>query len=130
MQVQWIGKNVDLGALSKQVELFFIEKEFKTRLAEKSEGYEIEAVSQKISNVQLKISVEILGQPNDFIIEYTADKSKEGFLSSSLIGRYIAWALGGGIIVLKEDKVREALEKFERTFWSYMDEKIAQLAQR
>jgi len=126
MRDQWIGKNVDLSELSKQVELFFIEKQFNTKLEKKPDGFTIEAVTEKILNVQLKIDVEISGQPNDFTVEYTDNKRKKGFFSSA-VGKYLAWALGGGVIVLKEEKANEALEKFEGTFWSYVDEKIAQL---
>jgi len=126
MKDQWLGKNVDLSALSQQVKLFFTEKQFETTTEEKPSGYKIEAATQKILNVQLKIRVEILGQPNDFTITYTADEGKNRFLSSSVV-KYFAWALGGGILVLKEEKLREALEKFENTFWTYVDEKIAQL---
>lgn len=127
MKDHWLGKNVDLSALSQQVKLFFTEKQFETTIEEEPNGYKIEAATQKILNVQLKIDVEILGQPNDFTIYYRADGSKNRLLSSPVV-KYFAWALGGGIIVLKEEKVREALEKFENTFWSYVDEKIAQLA--
>jgi len=129
MKDQWLGKNVDLNALSQQVKLFFTEKQFETTTEEKPNAYKTEAATQKILNVQLKIKVEILGQPNDFTITYTTDEGKSRLLSSPVV-KYFAWALGGGIIVLKEEKVREALEKFEDTFWTYVDEKIAQLTRK
>jgi len=127
MRDQWIEKNIDLSALSKEVEHFFVENQFETKLEETPRGYKIMALSERILDVQLRIEVEILGQPNNFSIEYTTNEGKKGFLSTSL-GKYLAWALGGGILVLKDEKVKEALEKFEETFWSYVDEKIALLA--
>lgn len=108
------------------MELFFTENGFETKLEEKPDGYKIRAASQKVLDVQLKIDVEVLGHPNDFTVDYTAEESARGHLSSSVV-KSLAWIFGGGIFVLKEEKVKEALEKFEGTFWDFVDEKVAEL---
>jgi len=129
MKDQWLGKNIDLHALSEQIKLFFTEKQFETTIQEKPNGYKIQAATQKILNVQLKIEVEIIGQPNDFTISYVTEGRNERLLSSS-VAKYLAWAFGGGIFVLKEEKLKETLDKAENTFWSYVDEKITQLTRK
>jgi len=129
MQDRWLEKNINLNTLTQQIKQFFTEKQFTTTTEQKTNQYKIEAATQKILNIQLKIKVEIIGQPNNFTINYTTNQNNKRLLSSPVV-KYFAWALGGGIIILKQEKAREALEKFENNFWSYVDEKIAQLTRK
>jgi len=59
---QWQGNNVDLAQLSEGIKQFFTERQFETELKKTRQGYEIEAKTEKIVNVQLKISANILRQ--------------------------------------------------------------------
>jgi len=126
MRDQWRENNVDLNKLSEGVKQFFNRGHFQSKLEKTGNGYRIEAATEKISNVQLQISVDILGEPNDFSIEFIADKRK-GFFSPLMIAGYIATALGGGIIFRSEMKLQEALDKLEKEFWSHVDEQVALL---
>jgi len=96
-------------------------------LEKTDKGYKIEAATEKVLNVQLKILVNVLGQPNDFTIEFIADRRKKGFFTPSMILGYIATALGGGAVLRSELKLQESLDKMEKTFWEHVDNQIAQL---
>jgi len=124
---QWLGNNIDLNLLSQAIKQFFTERQFETSLQKTQEGYKIEADTEKILNTQLKITIEIFGEPNDFSIEYTADKKGKGFFSPSMIMGYVTSVLGGGSFLLSEVKLRETLEKQEKMFWTHVDDQVAKL---
>jgi hypothetical protein len=125
---QWKDANIDLGELSKGVEQFFIQRQFEDTLEKTEKGYKIEAKTEKVFHAQLKILVNIFGGPNDFTIEYTTSEQGKGFFNRSMIFSYIAQALGGGAIFRGEVKLRDALEKIEKEFWSHVDKQVALLS--
>jgi len=124
---QWHGNNVDLDKLSEGIKQFFTERLFETMLKKTPKGHKIEAATERILNVQLKISVNISGDPNDFKIEFIADKRNRGLLSPSMIIGYIASTIGGGAFLRKELNLQEALEKLEKAFWNHLDKQVAEL---
>jgi len=124
---RWIGNNIDLSALSEGVRKFFTDSQFETELQQTENGYKIKAATEKILNVQLLIIVEITGKPNDFSVEFTAGKQRKGFFSLSMIIGYITTILGGGSILLSEVKLKEALDKLEKMFWTHVDTQVSEL---
>jgi len=124
---KWRGNNVDLNRLTEGIKQFFTQGQFETTTEKSNDGYKIEAVSQKILNVQLKITVDIYGKPEDFTIEFTADKNRKGTLSPSKVLGYIAGVFGGGSLLLSDIKLREAVEKLETAFWEHVDRQVAEL---
>ncbi len=127
MKDQWRGNNVDLNKLSESIKQYFIQGQFETTMEKTQDKYKIDAATEKILNVQLKILVNLFGQPNDFTIEFTADKERKGFFTPSMIISYVATALGGGVFLRSEIKLKEALEKLEKMFWEHVDKKVAEL---
>jgi len=127
MKDQWHGNNIDLNLLSQKINQFFTQRQFQTKLEPTQNGYTIEAATEKILNIQLKITVDITGQPNNFTIDFTTDKKTKGFFTPQMIIGYVASALGGGSIFLSEVKLRETLEKLEKMFWDHVDKQIAEL---
>lgn len=127
MKDRWVGNNINLHVLSEGVNEFFTESKFEAKLDQIKNGYRIEATTEKILNIQLKILVEITGQPNDFTVDFAADKQRKGFLSPSMIIGYITTILGGGSFLLSEVKLRESIDRLEKMFWTHVDAQIAQL---
>jgi hypothetical protein len=123
---QWLGSNVDLDLLSQRVKQFFDETQFETTLERMSNGYKIGAVTKKTLNVQLRITVKVLGQPNDFSVEFMPKRKTRGFSPSMIIG-YITSLFGGGIFLLSDAKLQEALDKLEQMFWNHVDKHVAEL---
>ena len=125
MKKQWLEKNVDLNALAERIKPFFHEIEFETMVEKMQEGYMIQAIS-KIPNLKLKIDVKILGQPDDFTVEFSAG-GKGGYFSPSMIVGYLTTMFGGGYLVSREAKKREALDMLENDFWKYTQMQVADL---
>jgi len=123
---RWLENNVNLDLLSKEIKQFFPEEEFDSKLEPTKKGYKIEAVT-KIPTFSLKIFVDIYGQPNNFTIEFTTNKTKKGILTPSMIMGLVAAPFGGGTFLLSGLKTQEAVDNIEKMFWEHVDKQIAQL---
>jgi len=127
MKDQWHGSNVDLDKLTESIRQYFTESQFETAEEKIPNGYKIEAATVKILDVQLKILVNIYGEPNDFTIEFMTDSKRKGFLSSSMVFSYIATIIGGGVFFRSELRLRESLDRLEKKFWEHVDKQVAEL---
>ena len=124
MKNQWLKKSVDLTLLTERLRSFFNETDFKTTIEELQEGSLIQAVSQ-IPNLSLRTSVKIIGRPDDFSVEFSA--GSERYSSLSMIVGYVTVMFGGGFLISREAKRREALDKLENAFWRYTQKGVADL---
>ena len=125
VEKQWLEKNVDLNTLAECIRPFFHETDFETLVEKIQEGYMIQA-NCKIPNLRLRIEVKILGQPNDFKVEFSAG-SKGGYFSPSMIAGYLTTMFGGGYLVSREARKREALDMLENDFWKHTQMQVADL---
>ena len=125
MKDQWLEKKVDLRLLADRIKLFFHETDFETTLEEARKGYTISAVC-KIPNLRLRIEVKVLGQPNDFTVEFLSGGTK-GIFSPSMIVGHLTSLFGGGYLVVRETRKREALDKLESDFWKRLQMQVADL---
>jgi len=125
VEKQWLEKNVDLDALAERIRPFFHETDFETMVEKKQEGYMIQANS-KIPNLKLKIDIKILGQPDDFTVEFSTG-SRGGYFSPSMIAGYLTTIFGGGYLISREAKKREALDMLENDFWKHTQMLVADL---
>jgi len=124
MQRQWVGKNVDLKQLSVCAEDFFKDKGFVTEKGETREEHTILWAPQSVKNMGKAMKVRILGHPEDFVVEFVASETTRRSIWLGMLTKPI----GGGFLVLQGSRLREALEKMEREFWVYIEDKIAHLA--
>lgn len=123
MQGRWVGKNLDLALLGKRIENFFEAKGFKITKERTASEYEVSAKIQQGVSMLGPVIVRILGDSNDFSIEFlTSERShsvvKFGFVTSMF---------GGGSFIRRGLKSQEAEEKLEKDFWIYIEDAIAQL---
>jgi len=125
VQIQWLEKNVNLGLLAERISSFFHDTDFETLLERVSEGYVIKAVS-KIPNLQLRIDVSVLGEPNDFIVGFLSG-GKGGYFSSSMVAGYLTSVFGGGYLVRDGVSKREVLDMFESRLWKHVQMQVADL---
>jgi hypothetical protein len=123
MQRQWVGKNVDLKLLSECIEDFFKDKGFRTRIDESAGEYTILWTSQRVRNMRDAMTASVLGNSNDFVVEIVASERTRG---SIRLGMLTA-SFGGGYLALRGLKAKEVLEKIEKEFWIYIEEKVANL---
>ncbi len=123
MRRQWSGKNVDLMLLSDSIEDFLNHKGFKVVKDVSAEGYSIFAAPSRISDVREDVTVKVLGNSKDFVVDFlSSEKSR----SSIQLG-YITTVFGGGSLLLKGLKSREALETLEKEFWVYVEDLVLHL---
>jgi hypothetical protein len=123
---QWLEKNVNLSMLTERIRPFFDETDFNVKVEETQEGYVIQA-SSKIPNLKLGVNVEILGEPNDFTVEFSTG-NKRGYFSPSIIVGYLTAMFGGGYLISREAEKREALNMLEKDFWRHTQMQVADLA--
>jgi hypothetical protein len=124
---RWVGRNVDLDRLTQQIQKFFEDRNFDTKLKQKPEGVEIRASPKKGLGAELNITVAISGHPNDFTVKFLPAKKTRGFFSPLSVVGYLTSFLGGGSLLLRDVKLQEALRKLEDAFWKHVDMQIDQL---
>jgi len=123
MQRLWVGRNIDLALLSERIENFFKDRGFKTTKDWSAHEYTVSAKPQHGAGILGLVIVKILGNSNDFSIEFS---TSEHLRSAMKLG-FITTMFGGGSLILRSLKSQEALEKLEKGFWIYMEEAITHL---
>jgi len=123
MQSQWIGKNVDLKLLGECIEDFFKDKGFKTTKDESARKYTILWTSQRVRNMRDAMRATVFGDSNNFVVEIIASERTRGSITLGMLTK----AFGGGYLALRGLKAKETLEKLEKEFWTYIEEKVAHL---
>ena len=125
MQRRWTGQNVDLNLLSNGIEDFLKSRGFMTKKSE-STGERKILLRPERSRIKLEepISVRIAGDPGDFVIDLRASELTTRPIRMGMLTK----SLGGGYFLLKSLELREELEKLEKEFWIFVEDKVAQLA--
>jgi len=126
---RWVGRDVDLDLLSQRFELFFDEKKFpsKPEKGRKNE-YLITVILKHMREVNAtgNVKVVVRGEPNDFEVEFVASFGSRNL--AKLSG--LAALFGGGMLVLKDLKSSEELEKLENEFWLFADKQVDSLEKK
>lgn len=123
MRRQWVEKNIDLALLREDIRNFFVAENFgvKTELFEKQ--YRILVKPQHRHDADKNILVLVRGNANNFEIEFSVSEKAR---SAILLG-LLTTIVGGGRLVHKGLKSREALEKVEKKFWPFIEKRISVL---
>lgn len=124
MRRKWVGKNVDLALLKRYVEDFFRNRGFKTKVDESTGECKILVMQQQARNRLEEVYIRILGTSKDFAIELSAD---DRMRSAVWLG-YMTSMIGGGRLLLRGLKSREAMERSEKEFWAYVEDIVGRLA--
>jgi hypothetical protein len=120
---RWVGKNVDLKLLSEYARDFFKDKGVKIRVDESNSEYRIALGFQHALEKHENVDIRILGNPNDFVVEFYADRRAR---SAILLG-YVTQLIGGGSLLLRGLKSLERLRKLEKQFWVYLENCVERL---
>ena len=123
MQRRWTGRSVDLDLLSDCVEDFFKDRSLATRRTDSADERVILSQSERAVKAGKLISVKISGNSDDFKIEVKASELTDRSVRLGMLTKPI----GGGYFLLKSLKLRDRLEKLEKEFWIYVEDKVAQL---
>jgi len=124
MQKRWTGKSVDLDLLYHCVDDFFTNQKL---LTEKSESSGERTLILRSKHAARKfgepISLRITGNSDDFTVDLKASELAARTVRAGMLTK----SLGGGYLLLKGLKLQEELEKLEKEFWIYVEDKVAQL---
>jgi len=121
---RWTEKSVDLGSLSNYIDDFFKSRGFSTKRNESGNERAI-LLRPKYSAIKLEapINVRITGNSDDFTIDIKASELTTRSIRVGMLTK----SIGGGYFLLKGLKMQEELEKLEKEFWIYIENKVTQL---
>lgn len=124
MEKRFVGRKLNLFALTNYLMMFFRREGFEVKKEKVDEGFKIVVEPSYSHDTAEPVTAYILGKPDDFTVKFVT-----GTLSQSLIkwGR-LTTLIGGGAFFLKGLKSQDALEKLEKAFWIYVNEKTDYLA--
>jgi len=125
MRRKWIEKNVDLVLLKRCIEDFFRNRGFKTKIDESAGECKILVMQQQARDRLEDVNIRISGTSKDFAIELS--EAGEWTRYAVRLG-YMTTMIGGGSLLLRGLKSREALERLEKEFWAYVEDIIGRLA--
>jgi hypothetical protein len=120
---RWVGKNVDLKLLSEYAGNFFKDKGFKIKIDGSDSEYKIILGFQHALERHENVDIRILGNPNDFVVEFYADRRARSVI---LLG-YVTQLIGGGSLLLRGLKSLEELRKLEKQFWVHIENCVERL---
>jgi len=123
MQRQWIGKNVDLGSLSEAVEAFFKDRGFKTKAERSGDKYIVFWAFPRARDVGRALRVIVYGSPDDLWIDFPGSENAH----RSILQGFALTLFGGGALILRGLRMKEALEKIEREFWVSIEDAVLRL---
>jgi hypothetical protein len=119
MKKRWNNKNVDLDALSKRVEEFYLNQGLQMTVEHAQDIYFMNGI-KRVEKKTLVFSVKINGSSNDFSIEFSGSRTGRGIvLFSPLVTMF-----GGGALILDRLKVEGFYEALERDFWTFVEEAV------
>jgi len=116
---QWRHSNVNLESLNHSIEEFFTENHFKIETEKTNDVYKISA-----TGLHFKLTVRMLGNPDDFTVEFIPDQKATGFISPKMVIAYIASLFGTGKLFLDEIEYQKEIAELEDKFWNYVDRQI------
>jgi len=126
MERHYAERDVYLPSLTERMVRFFKEQRFRVRavMEEKKGLFKIIVRPTHEHDITGKVVVLIEGCPNKFLVRFIAGSRSQAFMKFGLLTSF----LGGGSLFLRGIKCKEALERLERKFWVYVEEKIDFLA--
>jgi len=122
VEKRWQNHGVNLQRLAQSVENYYSRRKIKVKETVLEDGYSIRVVPTGLRTAGV-MCITIRGTPDDFTIETRATEDEDRAVKVGLM----TTIFGGGIMVLRNTKTREQMEKMEREFWSAIEETIGSL---
>jgi len=79
--------------------------------------------SQPAPDRRENVDIQIIGDPNDFVVEFSADRRAR----SAILFGYITTMIGGGNLLLRGLKSLEGLRRLEKEFWMHIEHCVEHL---
>jgi hypothetical protein len=117
----YTGEPADLGQLSQDVKLWFMQSDFETQLASEQGTWVIQArktgVVRTITGMNQAFIVKVSGSPDSFTVDVGTGKWVE-----NLAGAGIASIFAGGITLLTGAIGIAWVKKLENDFWNWLED--------
>ena len=123
MEKRWQNHGVNLQRVTEIVKNYYLRRNFKVNESVLEDGYSLSITLRELRTSGV-MSIAIRGMPDDFTIETRATEEEDRQVKIGLMTAIF----GGGILVLRNIRVREQMERIEREFWSTIEETIRSLA--
>jgi len=125
---RWTDRHIDLENLADLIRSYVESKSLSIDKEAYEDGSKILIVTIYSSRRHThKIRIYIKGHSKDFTIILDANSMDRGLKSPRIIGRFLS-LFGGGLILLESLKAQEAFHSFQKEFWKFISEKIANLS--
>ncbi|MCJ7719513.1 hypothetical protein MUO69_06250 [Candidatus Bathyarchaeota archaeon] len=128
MRYEWPGKDLDLGTLVKHIEEFLKARNFiaETPTPGDSTKTEVLAIPTGTTEIRNVVRIEASKTTDGVAINFASTGRAE---ESIKLGMIYQFALGGAILA-KSVSTKEKLDALETEFWAYIQEFIADHANR
>jgi len=122
MQRRWIGKNVNLAALTSHIGDFFKTRDFEAIRGETPKGFQILASDSPHFRLEGHVCVNIDGNPEDFVVEFDLcnGQKRRGYTLPNPITRMFI----GGYFSLRKMKSDETWTKLEKELLQYVENAV------
>lgn len=122
MQKSWLNQNINIQTLTERIVKFLENEEFDITVFKEEKGYSIIANNSPKYKIEGNITIQIHGEPNDFIIKIDNEERRK-----SRFPLLLAAMFGGGYFLLKKLKSDERYIEFTRTFWQNINKILSQI---
>mgnify|MGYP000041113093 CR=1 FL=1 len=121
MKHRWIGRNIDLEKLAKNIVKFFEKLNFKAKKERKLKTITLNFKTVDKGKTRC-IIIKITGKPSDFTISFENPFEHDLFLENTFFWQF----MGAGFLLLKKYEDREFYQKIEEYFWCDIERIIAE----
>jgi hypothetical protein len=124
MKTKYVGKHAKFSWISGLVKGFFEGKGLGTKEYGLKDGTRIVAYAEDLPSVPFA-AVEFSREADDIIVEFLPWGKRERGASTSTLASLVT-PFGGGIIVQRELKKKEFMDRVEKEFWEFLDSRLSE----
>jgi hypothetical protein len=119
VKYRWFDKSINILDVEKAAKSFLEQRGYTVNSSDDAGSKKIAAVLREPEGTR-RVIITISGQPNDFIVDFSAGAAAQLATKFSSFITYF----GGGLIQRHSLKEKEFYDRLEEQFWEYLEESI------